>query len=93
MKLHFTKEWLMKMIEKESDCESLEAGIAHPEAPNRFFVSHGVIHDKLTGKHIRTCDCLKPHEDGIEEACALMNELAGPFNSKQGGIPKQRTEN
>lgn len=88
MKLLFSKEWLMAKIAADPDEENCEAGIAHPEAPNRFYVSHGVIHDKLTGKHVRTCDCLKPNEDGIEKACALLNDLAGPFNSKQGGIPK-----
>jgi len=81
------EQWMrLAMSEPEGECE---AGVAHPEAPNRFYVSHGVIHDKLTGRHIRTCDCLKPGEDGIAEACALLNDLAGPFNSKQGGIPVQ----
>lgn len=87
MELKFSREWLLNKIASDPDDASCEAGVAHPEAPNRFYVSHGVLHDKLTGKHIRTCDCLKPIEDGIEEACALLNELAGPFNSKQGGIP------
>lgn len=88
MELKFSKEWCMRAAAAEADNESLEAGVAHPEAPNRFFVSHGVIHDKLTGKHVRTCDCV-PGDGGAEDACALLNDLAGPFNSKQGGIPNQ----
>ena len=88
MELKFSKEWLMQKITNDPDDEMCEAGIAHPEAPNRFYISHGVIHDKLTGKHVRTCDCVPPpFDDGIEAACALLNDLAGPFNSKQGGIP------
>lgn len=86
MKLNISKEWLMAKIAAEPDDASCEAGVAHPEAPNRFYISHGIIHDKLTGKHVRACDCVLL-DGGAEDACALLNDLAGPFNSKQGGIP------
>lgn len=46
----------------------------------RFFIDHGMIHDRDTGKHVST----EPveYEEGkfdtspIEEACALLNTLA-----------------
>lgn len=39
----------------------------------RFFIEHGVIHDRETGKHVRTSD--SGGEDGIEECCTLLNSL------------------
>ena len=86
-----TPEQWRNLVMSEPEGASYEAGVAHPEAPNRFFVSHGVIHDKLTGKHVRTCDCVQG-DGGVDDACALLNELAGPFNSKQGGIPATDTK-
>jgi hypothetical protein len=46
----------------------------------RFFIDHGMIHDRVTGKHVDT----EPveYEEGkfdltpINEACELLNELA-----------------
>lgn len=46
-----------------------------PNAP-RFFIDHGTIHDKATGKHVQT----RPddgYEDGISACCDLLNELSG----------------
>lgn len=40
----------------------------------RFFIEHGVIHDRATGKHVRTSD--NGPEDGIDACCALLNQLA-----------------
>ena len=41
----------------------------------RFFIDHGMIHDRKTGKHVTTDDdsvfC-----DGRVACCALLNELA-----------------
>jgi len=66
----FTKEWLMKKIAEDPDNLSCEAGIMHPEAP-RFFIDHSVIHDKFTGKHVRTDE----FEEGIEGALSLLNSM------------------
>jgi hypothetical protein len=45
----------------------------------RFFIDHGVIHDRKTGKHVRTVGNVEGSgEDGIEECCALLNELDAP---------------
>lgn len=42
----------------------------------RFFIDHGVIHDRKTGKHVRsTSKGPGDGEDGIEECCALLNAL------------------
>jgi len=50
--LRFTNEWLRRKIARDPDVE-VEAGIEHPEAPhNRFTVEHGVVHDRLIGRHI-----------------------------------------
>lgn len=41
----------------------------------RFFIDHGVIHDRLTGKHVTT----EPDTifcDGVEHACELLNALS-----------------
>lgn len=48
--------------------------------PPRFFIEHGVIHDRVTGKHVRTSD--NGLEDGIEECCALLNELSEDLPGK-----------
>ena len=70
MKLLFSNAWLRRKIASDPDVET-DAGMTGP----RFFIDHGVIHDRLTGKHVRSCDCMKPIEDGAEEACALLNKL------------------
>jgi hypothetical protein len=41
----------------------------------RFFIDHGVIHDRVTGKHVTT-DGEPPFEDGIEKVLELLNGLA-----------------
>lgn len=41
----------------------------------RFFIDHGMIHDRETGKHVTT----EPDSafcDGIERCCELLNALA-----------------
>lgn len=41
----------------------------------RFFIDHGMIHDRVTGKHVTT----EPDSqfcDGILSACELLNALA-----------------
>lgn len=75
MKLLFTCAWLKRKIESDPDNAEYEAGSSHYDAP-RFFIDHGVIHDRKTGKHVRTCNCVHPLEDGIEDAVALLNSLA-----------------
>lgn len=50
------------------------------ELMERFFIEHGTIHDRKTGRHVRTDPEYGPNrtfgEDGIEECCALLNQLA-----------------
>ena len=41
----------------------------------RFYIEHGVIHDRNTGKHVVT-DGQPPFEDSIEQVCELLNGLA-----------------
>lgn len=41
----------------------------------RFFIEHGVIHDRKTGKHVVT-DGRPPFEDGVEQVCELLNGLS-----------------
>jgi hypothetical protein len=51
-------------------------------AVERFFIEHGMIHDRVTGKHVTT----EPieFEEGkwdtspLDDACALLNQLARP---------------
>jgi hypothetical protein len=56
-----------------------EAAAAREEAaagaPPRFFLDHGVIHDRTTGRHVTT-DEDSPFCDGVAACCALLNELA-----------------
>jgi hypothetical protein len=40
----------------------------------RFFMDHGMIHDRETGKHVTTDDALQ--RGGAAETLALLNELA-----------------
>jgi hypothetical protein len=46
-----------------------------PGGEPRFVIEHGVIHDRVTGKHVRSTDIAKPGEDGTEELCQLLNDL------------------
>jgi len=41
----------------------------------RFFIDHGVIHDRTTGKHVTLSDDGDP-EKGLAICCDLMNSLA-----------------
>jgi len=41
----------------------------------RFFIDHGVIHDRLSGKHVRT-DGTPPFDDSVEQVCAFLNGLS-----------------
>jgi hypothetical protein len=53
----------------------------------RFFIDHGVIHDRVTGKHVRTGGNVDGSgEDGIEECCALLNELAAESTALCAGV-------
>lgn len=48
-------------------------GLPRDPAP-RFFIDHGVIHDRVTGKHVST-NPDSVFEDGVEACCNLLNEL------------------
>jgi len=53
----------------------------------RFFIDHGVIHDRVTGKHIVT-DGEWPFEDDLPRVLALLNSLAvQPATPAVGGEP------
>lgn len=41
----------------------------------RFFIDHGKIHDRVTGKHVTT-DLDSQFCDGIISCCELLNALA-----------------
>jgi hypothetical protein len=41
----------------------------------RFFIDHGVIHDRVTGRHVRSSPD-DGYEDGISALLALLNGLA-----------------
>jgi hypothetical protein len=41
---------------------------------NRFHIDHGVIHDRVTGKHVVTNGGW-PFEDTVEMVCDLLNSL------------------
>jgi hypothetical protein len=51
---------------------------AHPlseaKPMTRFYIDHSVIHDSVTGKHVKT-DGEPPFEDSVEQVCALLNTL------------------
>lgn len=46
----------------------------------RFFIDHGVIHDRVTGKHVVT-DGHPPFEDSVEQVRDLLNSLCAPTNA------------
>jgi len=46
---------------------------AAPGGESRFFIDHGVVHDRKTGKHVR-CGCF-PYEQTVEDFLALLREL------------------
>lgn len=54
--------------------------------PPRFFIDHGMIHDRVTGKHVTT-DEDSIFCDGIDACCALLNDLAAPGSSPQSPAP------
>jgi hypothetical protein len=56
------------------DCKQLRHDGA---CPPRFFIDHGMIHDRVTGRHITTL----PDDEfwagmTITETCEFLNELA-----------------
>jgi len=46
-------------------------------AEKRFYLDHGVIHDRVTGKHVVT-NGQWPYEDTVEMVCDLLNSLSAP---------------
>lgn len=53
----------------------IEAGLPIDGTVPRFFHDHGVVHDRLTGKHV----CTAEHPDtSLDEIVALLNTLARP---------------
>lgn len=68
MKLHMTDEAMRKKITSSAgdDCEV--------DSMARFFLAHGMIHDRVTGKHVHGDFDIEP---GIaQESIALLNVLA-----------------
>lgn len=55
----------------------------------RFFIDHGVIHDRVTGKHVVT-DGEPPFEDSVEQVCELLNALADPSVSDMTKLGKSK---
>lgn len=54
--------------------DSYEAAAASP----RFFIDHGMIHDRVSGRHVTTQPDDEPWAGmTITETCALLNSLAG----------------
>jgi hypothetical protein len=49
----------------------------------RFYIDHGVIHDRVTGKHVRT-DGEWPFDDTVEMVCDLLNSLGNPARPPAG---------
>lgn len=43
----------------------------------RFFVDHGMIHDRITGKHVVT-EGTWPYDDTPEMVCLMLNGLDAP---------------
>lgn len=84
IKLLFTNDWLRRKIAADPDDASCEAGVAHPEAPKpRFFIDHGMIHDRKTGRHVTTAPDDEIWNGGtITECCALLNELASKASTE-----------
>jgi hypothetical protein len=54
---------------------SVVKAVCEPAVERRFFIDHGVIHDRVTGKHVVT-DGKPPFEDSLEQVLDLLNELA-----------------
>jgi hypothetical protein len=62
------------------------------DAP-RFFIDHGMIHDRLTGKHVSTevieYDEGKFDTSPVDDACALLNSLAShTASNNQDALPQ-----
>jgi hypothetical protein len=86
-------ETFERLIAADPDDMEWEAGSSHYDAPQlRFFIEHGVIHDRATGKHVRTSDDLVPHEDGIEAACILLNSLSVSLAEAEAKGERMRAE-
>lgn len=48
---------------------------------DRFFIEHGMIHDRDTGKHVTT-DGEPPFDDGIQGTLTLLNNLENALREK-----------
>jgi len=67
--------------------EDREAAPALPtQAPPRFFIDHGVIHDRLTGRHVHGNRDFPPHE--ADEAVAMLNNLHERATQAQPASPE-----
>lgn len=53
-------------------CMGIGTGSIKPDAPARFFIDHGMIHDRVTDRHVFGED----RPDPIGEALELLNSLA-----------------
>lgn len=61
-------DWFKKKIATDPDIEC--------EAGQRFFIDHGVIHDKVTGKHVVTDQfMLECNGQKLEDTLNLLNSL------------------
>lgn len=69
----------------------------NPES--RFFIDHGVVHDRKTGKHVR-CGCF-PYEGTVDDFLKLLQELesaadpcaSGCQYAKDVGMPEHSCGN
>jgi hypothetical protein len=52
----------------------------------RFFIDHGMIHDRVTGKHVTT-DGNLPFEDGVDQVCFLLNSLTARWIKISDELP------
>jgi hypothetical protein len=60
----------------EQIAHDIRVGTFPKKSEPRFYIDHGVIHDRETGKHVVT-DGRPPFEDSLEQVLELLNGLVG----------------
>jgi hypothetical protein len=58
-----------------------------PAEVSRFFIDHGVVHDRETGKHVR-CGCF-PYEGTVENFLALLQGLERQLAEARANIERR----
>lgn len=88
LRLHISSEWMRRGIESDGE---LEPAASSPLHESRFFIDHGIVHDRKTGKHLRGTD---EYGNRASDLLAVLQELEGQalLAARPGGEDSARLD-